>query len=116
MRCVAEGGRPAPSFSWLLDSEPYQGAVVDEAAAQVLTYSAQPEHNGKTLSCVVSHKGYGEEAIAAGDNKASVSLDIRFKPVASTKDTDFYGMKMGKPYEVLLNFKSHPEPTEVGLI
>jgi len=112
VRCVAEGGRPAPSFAWKLDDEDYVGAVKDEENAQTITYTSMPEHNGKTLSCVVSHKGYGEEALAAGVNKANVALDIRFKPVASTQDTDFYGMKIGEAFEVLMSFKSHPKPTE----
>ena len=113
VRCVAEGGRPAPSFAWKLDDEEYVGAVKDEENAQTITYTSMPEHNGKTLSCVVSHKGYSQEALAAGKNKDSVALDIRFKPVASTQDTDFYGMVIGEPFEVLMSFKSHPKPTEV---
>jgi len=112
VRCVAEGGRPAPSFAWKLDDEEYVGAVKDEENAQTITYTSMPEHNGKTLSCVVSHKGYSEAALAAGENKANVALDIRFKPVASTQDTAFYGMKIGEPFEVLMSFKSHPKPTE----
>jgi len=112
VRCVAEGARPAPSFAWKLDDEDYVGAVKDEENAQTITYTSMPEHNGKSLSCVVSHKGYGEEALAAGLNKAIVALDIRFKPVASTQDTDFYGMKIGQAFEVLMSFKSHPKPTE----
>merc|ERR1719278_708773 len=112
VRCVAEGGRPAPSFAWKLDDEEYVGPVTDEENAQTITYTSMPEHNGKTLSCVVSHKGYSEAALAAGENKANVALDIRFKPVASTQDTAFYGMKIGEPFEVLMSFKSHPKPTE----
>jgi len=113
VRCVAEGGRPAPSFAWKLDDEDYAvQPVQNEENAQTITYTSMPEHNGKTLSCVVSHKGYSEEALAAGVNKASVALDIRFKPVASTQDTDFYGMEIGKKFEVLMSFKSHPAPTE----
>ena len=87
VRCSAEGGRPAPSFAWMLDNEKYNGAVVDEENAQKLTYTSKPEHNGKTLSCVVTHKGFTKEALAAGSNKASIVLDIRFKPVASTTTT-----------------------------
>jgi len=113
VRCIATGGRPAPSFSWLLDDDIYRGPVQDEEGAQVLTYSSEPEHNGKVLSCVVNHQGYSEANLQAGDNKASLSLDIRFKPVASTKDSSFYGMKLGQKFEVLMNFKSHPEPTEL---
>ena len=113
VRCSAEGGRPAPSFAWMLDNEKYNGAVVDEENAQKLTYTSKPEHNGKTLSCVVSHKGFTKEALAAGSNKASIALDIRFQPVASTQDNDFYGMKIGEPFSVLMNFKSNPKPTEV---
>ena len=113
VRCVAEGGRPAPSFAWKLDEEDYVGPVKDEDNAQTITYTSMPEHNGKTLSCVVTHKGYSEEELAAGENKANLALDIRFKPVASTQDTDFYGMKIGEPFEVLMSFKSHPKPTEV---
>merc|ERR1712117_449705 len=75
-------------------------------------YTSQPEHNGKTLSCVVNHKGYSEEALAAGSNKASVALDVRFKPVAATQPTNLYGMKIGEPFNVLMSFKSHPAPTE----
>jgi len=112
VRCVAEGGRPAPSFAWKLDDEEYVGPVTDEENAQTITYTSMPEHNGKTLSCVVSHKGYSEAALAAGENKANLALDIRFKPVASTQDTDFYGMKIGEPFEVLMSFKSHPKPNE----
>lgn len=113
VKCIAEGGRPAPSFSWMLDNDLYHGAVVDQEGAQVLTYKTEPEHNGKTLSCVVNHKGYSEDDMTADLNKASVALDIRFKPVASTKDSAFYGMKLGQKFDVLLNFKSHPEPTEM---
>merc|ERR1712117_372903 len=75
-------------------------------------YTSQPEHNGKTLSCVVNHKGYSEEALAAGSNKASVALDVRFKPVAATQPTNLYGMKIGESFNVLMSFKSHPAPTE----
>jgi len=112
VRCVAEGGRPAPSFAWKLDDEDYAGEVKDVENGQTLTYTSQPEHNGKTLSCVVNHKGYSEEALAAGSNKASVALDVRFKPVAATQPTNLYGMKIGEPFNVLMSFKSHPAPTE----
>ena len=115
VRCVAEGGRPAPSFAWKLDDEDYAGEVKDVENGQTLTYTSQPEHNGKTLSCVVNHKGYSEEALAAGSNKASVALDVRFKPVAATQPTNLYGMKIGEPFNVLMSFKSHPAPTEVAL-
>ena len=111
VRCVAEGGRPAPSFAWKLDDEEYPvQPVQNEENAQTITYTSMPEHNGKTLGCVVSHRGYSKESLAAGVNKADVALDIRFKPVASTKDNDFYGMKIGSPFEVLMSFKSHPKP------
>jgi len=112
VRCVAEGGRPAPSFAWKLDDEDYAGEVKDVENGQTLTYTSQPEHNGKTLSCVVNHKGYSEEALAAGSNKASVALDVRFKPVAATQPTNLYGMKIGESFNVLMSFKSHPAPTE----
>jgi len=112
VRCVAEGGRPAPSFAWKLDDEDFAGEVKDVENGQTLTYKSQPEHNGKTLSCVVNHKGYSEEALAAGSNKASVALDVRFKPVAATQPTNLYGMKIGEPFNVLMSFKSHPAPTE----
>lgn len=113
VRCMAEGGRPAPAFSWLLDDEPYLGEVQEEAGAQVLTYTSQPEHNAKTLTCVVTHRGFSQPDLEAKKNQASLSLDIRFKPVASTKDSAFYGMKLGQSFDVLMNFKSHPEPTEL---
>merc|ERR1711936_1521920 len=90
----------------------FAGEVKDVENGQTLTYTSQPEHNGKTLSCVVNHKGYSEEALAAGSNKASVALDVRFKPVATTQPTNLYGMKIGEPFNVLMSFKSHPAPTE----
>jgi len=113
VRCLAEGGRPAPSFSWFLDTEVYSGAVEDQEGAQLLTYTAEPEHNGKTLACVVNHKGYTEEQVAAKVNRAELALDIKFKPVAATKDSAFYGMKLGETFDILINFKSHPAPTEL---
>ena len=113
VRCLAEGGRPAPSFSWFLDTEVYSGAVEDQEGAQVLTYTAEPEHNGKTLACVVNHKGYTEEQVGAKVNRAELALDIKFKPVAATKDSAFYGMKLGETFDILINFKSHPAPTEL---
>jgi len=113
IRCVAEGGRPAPKFSWMLGDKPYNGKVVDEEGAQVLTYIGKPEDNAKTLTCVVEHKGYKEESIANNENKASIALDIRFKPVANQKPEDFYGMQLGQSFDVLMKFKSHPEPTEL---
>ena len=85
----------------------------DQEGAQVLTYTAEPEHNGKTLACVVNHKGYTEEQVAAKVNRAELALDIKFKPVAATKDSAFYGMKLGETFDILINFKSHPAPTEL---
>merc|ERR1712088_931993 len=109
-QCGARCGQP--SCVWKLDDEDFAGEVKDVENGQTLTYTSQPEHNGKTLSCVVNHKGYSEEALAAGSNKASVALDVRFKPVAATQPTNLYGMKIGEPFNVLMSFKSHPAPTE----
>lgn len=113
VKCVAEGGRPAPKFTWMLGDEPYVGKVTDEEGAQTLTYISKPEDNAKALTCVVLHPGYKKEILTANKNKASINLDIRFKPVASTEDIVLYGMTIGESYDVFMNFKSHPDPTDV---
>lgn len=121
--CLAEGGRPRPTFSWMLrtegkgeeagSEEAYNGAVEDVEGGQVITYTTQPEDHGKFLVCVVNHAGFGEEAITQGLNKVEVKLDIRFKPVATSKSHKVWSMKLGESFDILLGFKAHPEPTEL---
>jgi len=121
--CLAQGGRPKPTFSWMLRTEgkgeekeieeAYNGAVEDVEGGQVITYTTQPEDHGKFLVCVVNHEGFGEEAIGQGLNKAEVKLDIRFKPVATSQSHKVWSMKLGESFDILLGFKANPEPTEI---
>ena len=121
--CLAQGGRPKPTFSWMLRTEgkgeekeieeAYNGAVEEVEGGQVITYTTQPEDHGKFLVCVVNHEGFGEEAIGQGLNKAEVKLDIRFKPVATSKSHKVWSMKLGESFDILLGFKANPEPTEI---
>lgn len=123
VECVAEGGRPAASFSWMLGDEELKGEVVDvdpvvaedgtSTQGQVLTYETKPEDNGKTLSCIVNHPGYGEDALIAKANTQDLSLDVKFPPIANNDVQEFYGLKIGEAETVRINFKSHPAPTEV---
>jgi len=121
--CLAQGGRPKPTFSWMLRTEgkgeekeieeAYNGAVEEVEGGQVITYTTQPEDHGKFLVCVVNHEGFGEEAIGQGLNKAEVKLDIRFKPVATSQSHKVWSMKLGESFDILLGFKANPEPTEI---
>lgn len=123
VECVAEGGRPAASFSWMLGDEELKGEVMDvdpvvaedgtSTQGQVLTYETKPEDNGKTLSCIVNHPGYGEDALIAKANTQDLSLDVKFPPIANNDVQEFYGLKIGEAETVRINFKSHPAPTEV---
>jgi len=122
-KCIAEGGRPAPTFSWQLDDEKYMGQAVDvepvvatdgtTTQAQMLTYATKPEDNGKTLTCIVNHPGYSQEATDSKSNTADLSLDVKYAPIKAVEDNSFYGMKIGEAFPVLMNFKSHPAPTDV---
>jgi len=123
VKCVAEGGRPAPTFTWQLGDETYSGQFVDEEPvvssdgttthAQMLTYATKPEDNGKTLACIVNHPGYTQENIDLKSNAAQLFLDVNYAPIKNVEDNSFYGMKVGAPFSVLLSFKSHPAPTEI---
>jgi len=123
VKCVASGGRPAATFSWMLGEDQFNGPVQDldsiETAggtltqSQVLTYHSEPSHNGKKLTCIVAHKGFAQEQISAQENRRSLTLDVQFKPVDAEKTQEFYNLAVGKQHTVLMNFRAHPRPTKL---
>jgi len=123
VKCVAAGGRPAASFSWMLGGDQFTGPVEDlenqenedgtSTQAQVLTYESQPSHNGMKLTCIVNHKGYSEEQLSNDQNKVTLDLDVQFKPVDAEKPQTFYNLAIGKEHVVLMNFRAHPRPSEL---
>jgi len=123
VKCVAAGGRPAASFSWMLGGDQFNGPIQDlentvnedgtSTQAQVLTYESQPSHNGMQLTCIVNHKGYSEEQLAAQRNRVTLDLDVQFKPVDAEKPQTFYNLAVGKEHVVLMNFRAHPRPSEL---
>jgi len=123
VKCVAAGGRPSASFSWMLGGDQFTGPVEDlenqenedgtSTQAQVLTYESQPSHNGMKLTCIVNHKGYSEEQLGNNQNKVTLDLDVQFKPVDAEKPQTFYNLAIGKEHVVLMNFRAHPRPSEL---
>lgn len=123
VKCVAAGGRPAASFSWMLGGDQFSGPIEDlentvnedgtSTQAQVLTYESQPSHNGLQLTCIVNHKGYSEEQLTAQRNRVTLDLDVQFKPVDAEKPQTFYNLAVGKEHVVLMNFRAHPRPSEL---
>eukprot|EP00092_Neocalanus_flemingeri_P001803 GFUD01001922.1.p1 GENE.GFUD01001922.1~~GFUD01001922.1.p1 ORF type:complete len:457 (-),score=111.85 GFUD01001922.1:1280-2650(-) len=123
VKCVAAGGRPSASFSWMLGEDQFSGPVEDLentvnedgtlTQAQVLTYESQPAHNGKQLTCIVNHRGYSEDQLSAQQNKVTLDLDVQFQPVAADKPQEFYNLAIGKEHVILMSFRAHPKPSEV---
>jgi len=123
VKCVAAGGRPAASFSWMLGDDQFSGPIEDlentvnedgtSTQAQVLTYESQPSHNGKQLTCIVNHKGYSEDQLSAQRNRVTLDLDVQFQPVAADKPQYFYNLAIGKEHVILMSFRAHPRPSEV---
>jgi len=121
--CIADGARPAASFSWTLGEDRFEGRVEDKEATrhqdgtvrqvQVLHYDADPAHNGKAISCIVDHKGFNRQDIEMNKNMATVDLDIQFQPVAADKPQSFYNLILGEKKEILISFRAHPRPTQV---
>jgi len=121
VKCVAVGGRPAASFSWMLGEDPFNGAtepvenVQNEDGtteqSQILNYQSKPSHNGKKLTCIVTHKGYSQDQVAAQSNRQTLNLDVQFKPNAEQPKA-FYNLEVGKKHEILMSFSAHPKPTE----
>jgi len=121
--CIADGARPAASFSWTLGEDRFEGRVEDREAVrnqdgtmrqvQVLHYEADPAHNGKAISCIVDHKGFKRQDIEMNKNMATVDLDIQFQPVAADKPQSFYNLIVGNSKEILISFRAHPRPTQV---
>jgi len=118
VKCVANGGRPAATFSWTMGDESYTGPVETESTetglAQVLTYESQPGHNGKQLTCNVAHSGFTQDQIASGANQATLSLDVQFLPVPAPEAQTFYNLKVGTEQVILMNFQAHPKPKSVS--
>jgi len=123
IKCQAEGGRPAPSFSWMIGDQKMNGEIVDEEevknedgttiAAQTLTYNAMVDHNGMELTCTVNHQGYTDDQMNNNENKKSLTLDINYKPVAPVDETlSFYDMEAGKKFDIKIAFAAKPEPTD----
>jgi len=123
VKCVAAGGRPAASFSWMLGKDPFKGTVADientenedgtSTQAQVLTYEPQPLHNGKQLTCIVNHSGFSDEQVSSKQNAVTLDLDVQFAPVDADKPKAFYNLVIGKEQPILINFRAHPKPTEI---
>merc|ERR1711902_23337 len=121
--CIADGARPAATFSWTLGEDRFEGRVEDKEAVrhqdgtvrqvQVLHYEADPAHNGKAISCIVDHKGFSRQDIEMNKNMATVDLDIQFQPVAADKPQSFYNLIVGEKKEILISFRAHPRPTQV---
>lgn len=117
VKCEAFGGHPTPSFSWTLDGQPANVDVIAEQMSengdsyyQEVSYAARKEDNGKKLTCVANSKAYTDEDLANGINTASTTLNIQFKPVFVQSVYDFYGLTVGKPFEIRISFKLNPGP------
>jgi len=121
--CIADGARPAATFSWMLGQDAHLGRVEDRAAVeledgrtrqvQVLHYEAEPGHNGQAITCIVHHAGFTTADKEANKNLASLDLDIKFQPVAADQPVAFYNLQVGETKDVLISFRAHPRPTEV---
>jgi len=121
--CVADGARPAATFSWTLGEDPFNGNVEDMEAVkyddgsmkqvQVLNYEAEPSHNGKALSCIVHHNGFTQDDIRANRNMDTLYLDVQFQPVAADHPQSFYNLQVGSKKEIHMSFRAHPKPTQV---
>lgn len=126
--CTAIGGRPAPTFKWMLGEKEIEGldqAVTNSTTvypdgttdySQTITFKAVQKHNGKSVSCMAVQKGYSEDDMKNGLNKVSKIMDVSFKPVSALNDFSFYGMVTGKPGNIKISFLSHPRPTSVEWI
>jgi len=121
--CVADGARPAATFSWTLGEDPFNGNIEDMEAVkyddgsmrqvQVLNYEAEPSHNGKALSCIVHHSGFTQDDIRANRNMDTLYLDVQFQPVAADHPQSFYNLQLGSKKEIHMSFRAHPKPTQV---
>jgi len=121
--CIADGARPAATFTWMLGQDAHLGRVEDRAAvelgdgrtrqSQVLHYEAEPGHNGQAITCIVHHAGFTTADKEANKNLASLDLDIKFQPVAADQPVAFYNLQVGETKDVLISFRAHPRPTEV---
>jgi len=119
IRCTAEGGHPAPTFSWLLGGAPAKVEVLDtitegtDGFYQEVSYTAKKEDDGKTLECVANSQAYTEEDLAAEINKAKTVLDVQYKPVPAKEEYVFYGLTVGQPFPIRISFRSNPTPTDM---
>jgi len=119
IRCTAMGGHPAPSFSWTLDDQPANVEVVataeegDDSYYQEINYNAKKEDDGKILKCVANSEAYTADERNAGINVAKTMLDIQFKPAATKDLFEFYGLTVGKPFEIRISFRLNPGPNNM---
>jgi len=121
--CIADGARPAATFSWMLGEDLFNGDVEDLASVQhedgsvkqvqVLNYQAEPGHNGKPLTCIVNHNGFSRQDKEMNKNMATLDLDVQFQPVAADHPQAFYNLQVGEQKEILMSFRAHPRPTQV---
>lgn len=122
VRCTAAGGEPAPKFSWTLDGQPASGLSLDEAvledgsAYQEAVYVPKPEDHGKELACTAESQAYTANDYESKRNMAATKLDVQFPPKATKEVYDFYGMEMGKPFDIRISFRMNPAPTEMNWI
>ena len=86
--CVAEGGRPSPSFNWYIgeqklnaniepSEEPNENGVI--LYKSQLEYNADPKHNAQNLRCEVIHMGYTTQQLSDSQNIVSASLNLQCK-------------------------------------
>lgn len=122
--CVADGGRPEPTFSWKIGDQKIAPHIVSTDANrrpdgstvvnQTIHYESRPEHNGKSLACVVHSEGYNQTQLEKEDNVESIQLNIQYQPTASKKEElVFYGLKVGQLFEVQITFESNPAPDQI---
>jgi len=119
IRCSATGGYPEPSFSWTLSGKPVDVQVLpkpDDADGffQDIIYTPRKEDNEKDLQCTVNSEAYTQDELANKLNMASTKLDIQYKPIPVTKDETFYGLTVGKSFQIRIPFRLNPAATELN--
>jgi len=123
--CVAEGGRPEPTFTWKIGDQPFSPRIESTNAnskpdgvtvvKQTIRYESKPEHNGKSLACVVHSEGYTKEQLEREENIEAIQLNVQYQPTATRKDElVFYGLTVGSNFEVQITFESNPKPDQIS--
>jgi len=119
IRCTAEGGHPAPTFTWTLGGEkaklPIADTNTDENGVYMeeVVYEPNKADDGKILECVAESEAYTDEDLNAGINKAKTTLNVQYKPVPAKGVYEFYGLTVGQPFDIRISFRANPTPSDM---